>query len=136
MGSREDEPGNSRDKDSGLELNTGKTEAPSGPRGEQDGRSIVSYLPTTPVIADAGTTRSIEGTAQPGQILPFESQVQGHIGRQLRALYDHVLDQPIPDRFLALLSQLDESGGGGVADDGPKPPLIPDVTSTDPKGGA
>jgi hypothetical protein len=90
-----------------------KTEA--GTSNEVDGAAeklepIHSLLPSVPLIADAGTTRNIEAATSLGQVLPFESQVQGHIGRQLRALYDHVLDQPIPDRFLSLLQQLDEAG--------------------------
>ena len=32
--------------------------------------------------------------------------VDEHIGRHLRAVYDDVLNQPIPDRFLDLLNQL------------------------------
>ena len=36
-----------------------------------------------------------------------QMQVQDHIGRQLRAVYDDLLSQPVPDRFLELLDQLD-----------------------------
>ena len=38
-----------------------------------------------------------------------QMQVQDHIGRQLRAVYDDLLSQPVPDRFLELLEQLDQS---------------------------
>ncbi len=55
----------------------------------------------------------IQSAQEGGQILPFESMVQGHIGRQLRALYDDVLSQPIPDRFLDLLRKLDEGSEPG-----------------------
>jgi hypothetical protein len=34
--------------------------------------------------------------------------VSDHISRQLKAVYDDVLGQPIPSRFIDLLSQLDE----------------------------
>ena len=37
------------------------------------------------------------------------------IGSRLKALYDEVADEPVPDRFLALLDQL-------AADDGKKGP--------------
>lgn len=37
-----------------------------------------------------------------------QMQVQDHIGRQLRAVYDDLLSQPVPDRFLELLEQLDQ----------------------------
>ncbi len=38
----------------------------------------------------------------------LEREVQTHLGRQLRALYDEVASQPVPDRFLKLLEQLEE----------------------------
>lgn len=41
-------------------------------------------------------------------------RVEDHISRQLRALYQDVVTQPIPDRFVELLRQL-EAGG-------PRPP--------------
>jgi hypothetical protein len=34
------------------------------------------------------------------------TQIQDHIGRQLRAIYDDVLNQPVPDRLLDLLEKL------------------------------
>jgi hypothetical protein len=39
------------------------------------------------------------------------SNVKDHIGRQLRALYDEVACQPVPDRFMELLNRLDEKSG-------------------------
>ena len=36
------------------------------------------------------------------------TDVQAYIGRQLRAVYDDVVKQPIPDRFLALMKQLED----------------------------
>jgi hypothetical protein len=46
------------------------------------------------------------------------SDIQAKIGQHLRAMYDDVVRQGVPDRFLDLLSQLDKtddepkSGGG------------------------
>jgi Anti-sigma factor NepR len=37
--------------------------------------------------------------------------VKDHIGRQLRALYDEVASQPVPDRFMELLNRLGEQSG-------------------------
>jgi len=48
-------------------------------------------------------------TPQPG----LQPQVQDHIGRQLRALYDDVLGQPVPDRFKELMDRLDQRTEGG-----------------------
>ncbi|MHB2168896.1 NepR family anti-sigma factor [Alsobacter sp. R-9] len=41
-----------------------------------------------------------------------DTDLQSHIGRQLRAMYDTVVNQPVPDRFLELLNKLDEKTGG------------------------
>jgi hypothetical protein len=38
------------------------------------------------------------------------------IGFQLRNLYDDVLSQPVPDRFLDLLSQLETTSGSSLKD--------------------
>ena len=36
--------------------------------------------------------------------------LQDHIGRQLRAMFDDVAQEPVPDRFLQLLKDLEQSG--------------------------
>jgi hypothetical protein len=36
--------------------------------------------------------------------------VQARLGQQLRAMYDDVLNQGVPDRFTDLLNRLDTSG--------------------------
>jgi hypothetical protein len=38
--------------------------------------------------------------------------IQSKIGEQLRALYDDVLDQGVPDRFVDLLRQLEDRDDG------------------------
>jgi hypothetical protein len=43
----------------------------------------------------------------------LESDIQAHLGRQLRALYDEVANQPVPDRFRVLLEQLALKEAGG-----------------------
>jgi hypothetical protein len=46
----------------------------------------------------------------PGDVV-LEPELQAFIGRQLQATYDEVLNEPVPDRFLELLKQL-ETGKG------------------------
>lgn len=36
--------------------------------------------------------------------------LQAHIGRHLRAVFDEVASEPIPDRLLRLLKDLEQSG--------------------------
>ncbi|MET0742200.1 MAG: NepR family anti-sigma factor [Microvirga sp.] len=39
----------------------------------------------------------------------LDSVSQGRIGDQLRAMYDDLMQQPVPDRFKDLLEQLDKT---------------------------
>ena len=43
------------------------------------------------------------------------TEAQSKIGEQLRALYDDVINQGVPDRFADLLKRLEEKGGGDRA---------------------
>ena len=54
---------------------------------------------------DDGQTVTPSGTPQRSRRKP---SIQDHIGQELRAMYDEVLQQPIPDRFVDLLNALDE----------------------------
>ncbi|MCB1443628.1 MAG: hypothetical protein KDJ72_11465 [Methyloceanibacter sp.] len=36
--------------------------------------------------------------------------LQAHIGRQVRAMFDSVADEPVPEHLLRLLKDLDKSG--------------------------
>jgi hypothetical protein len=47
----------------------------------------------------------------------LDPSVQAHIGKQLRDIYDSVVHQPIPDRFLALLNEIDQGATEGDEDD-------------------
>ncbi len=46
-------------------------------------------------------------TAPPTGDVALEPELQAFIGRQLQATYDEVLNEPVPDRFLELLRQLE-----------------------------
>ena len=47
-------------------------------------------------------------SATPGKAAKLGRDVQSKIGQQLRAMYDDVLSQGVPDRFVELLSRLDD----------------------------
>ncbi len=55
-------------------------------------------------IIKLDTARRRMKTLKPND--PPNVPIDEHIGRQLKAIYDDVLNQPIPDRFLNLLNQL------------------------------
>ena len=59
------------------------------------------------------------GLARAGKVLPFaragqnitpsvDQHSQQHIATNLRAMYDNLVQQPLPDRFVELLAQLDQ----------------------------
>jgi len=56
-----------------------------------------------------------DGDHAQGAGLRVGEEVRSHIGERLRAHYDAVLKEPIPDRFLELLQSLDGDGTGKAA---------------------
>lgn len=50
--------------------------------------------------------KSSSGSARLGR------EIQGKIGQQLRAMYDDVVKEGVPDRFRDMLRQLDSSDDG------------------------
>lgn len=63
-----------------------------------------------------GPERSTEGKS--GAAARLGGEVENAIGRRLKAMYDDVLNEPVPDRFLELLAKLDrkEPPEGGAGD--------------------
>ena len=51
-----------------------------------------------------GASRSDDPAEEPG----LDRAVQARIGDQLRAMYDTLMQQPIPDRLAELLDRLDK----------------------------
>ena len=49
----------------------------------------------------------VSNPAQPPGSAVLEPDLQRHIGRHLRALYDEVVNEAVPDRFLQLLEELE-----------------------------
>ena len=49
-------------------------------------------------------------TGEPG----LDRAIQSRIGDQLRAMYDELMQQPVPDRFRDLLEQLEKSNRSKV----------------------
>ena len=75
------------------------------PSGSADGKSSESG--TTPDLAKkekAMNTTHEDLRSSPG----LESASEARIGMKLKAMYDEVLNEPVPDRLMDLLGQLDE----------------------------
>ncbi|MGQ4274271.1 NepR family anti-sigma factor [Terrihabitans sp. B22-R8] len=47
----------------------------------------------------------------------IDSELQAHIGRHLKASYDDILVQNVPDRFLELLKTLEQKEQNGSSQD-------------------
>ncbi len=48
-----------------------------------------------------------KGNAKPAKL---SREVQARLGQQLRAMYDEVVGQGVPDRFVDLLNRIDGNG--------------------------
>lgn len=44
--------------------------------------------------------------------ISLDPVIQAHIGRELRALFDEIAAEPVPDRFLVLLQSLESMKQG------------------------
>ncbi len=56
---------------------------------------------------ETATNRSKKSGAKPGKL---SREVQARLGQQLRAMYDEVVNQGVPDRFTELINRI--NGGG------------------------
>jgi hypothetical protein len=61
-----------------------------------------------PMNADVNFGRARMARGAPG----LDADIQAHIGQQLRAVYDEVAREPLPDRFLKLLEELEKKEAG------------------------
>ena len=55
-------------------------------------------------------------SAGPGKQGGLNAEIQSRIGHQLRAMYDDVVRQGVPDRFAELIRKLDAPEGGAGGD--------------------
>ena len=56
---------------------------------------------------ETAATRDKKDSAKPGKL---GREVQARLGQQLRAMYDDVVSQGVPDRFSELLNRLEGNG--------------------------
>ena len=65
-------------------------------------------LPDEPDDLEDG--ESVDGEPAPEPILP--PHVATFLGEQLQAFYAHLMNEPVPDRFVRLLDQMDRKRDG------------------------
>ena len=56
---------------------------------------------------ETAATRNKKSDAKPAKL---GREVQARLGQQLRAMYDDVVNQGVPDRFADLINRLDGTG--------------------------
>jgi hypothetical protein len=61
----------------------------------------------------AQKTRFKSQSAEPEKVVQLAPDVKAKIGKQLRSLYDEVIQEGVPDRFLAILKALDDPRSEG-----------------------
>ena len=62
-----------------------------------------------PVRLPASSKRGAASAEEPS----LDRGIQDHIGSKLRAMYDELRDQPVPDRFVELLRHLERDSSQG-----------------------
>ena len=58
----------------------------------------------------AGMRTETQGRAEGGKA-KMDPRIQTEIGKHLRAIYDDVISEPVPSKFMELLEQLERSSG-------------------------
>jgi len=64
----------------------------------ENGNKLARVIPGSSTSAKLGADPKLDGGSQQ------------RIGDQLRAMYDELMQQPVPDRFRDLLEQMDKTG--------------------------
>jgi hypothetical protein len=59
---------------------------------------------TESVTTDGAADPAVEAGRQTR--VRLDPRVRAHIGSRIKAVYDEVLEEPVPDRFVALLDEL------------------------------
>ena len=63
--------------------------------------------PEKPSSSRTGKGQAVRDQSQKERGPEIDSELQAHIGRHLKASYDDILGQDVPDRFRDLLEQLE-----------------------------
>ena len=56
-----------------------------------------------------GSSMRTDSTARTGDRGKIDPRIQTEIGKHLRAIYDDVINEPVPSKFMDLLEQLERS---------------------------
>lgn len=51
----------------------------------------------------------VQGGEMEGRPVTIDPRIQTEIGKHLRAIYDDVINEPVPSKFMELLEKLEQS---------------------------
>jgi Anti-sigma factor NepR len=77
--------------------------------------ALVALYPVPPLLSQHSleflgmTDKEKTNGKKPAKRPVLDQNIQAHIGRKLRAVYDEVAAAPIPDRLIELLAKLEEN---------------------------
>jgi hypothetical protein len=94
------------DKPSGSILSAGPDQPPAVSGSDLSGAPGAS-APAHPVAASKSGPAASAEPSTPSDRRMVDRQMQASLGMHLRAMFDHVAQEPVPDRFLALLESLE-----------------------------
>jgi hypothetical protein len=90
--------------------------------GRREGASVTKPTRTRNPSNESATIRREPGCSGPGgpcaKKRGSQSEIADQIGLHLRSVYDDVLAQPVPGRFLELLRQLESASHSRLSKDG------------------
>ncbi len=78
----------------------------AGTNRDQDSSDAAAALGEEPDSESTGLPPEVTGHGN-STVTAASSDIQSYIASQLRAVFENVAKQPIPDRFLDLMKQLD-----------------------------
>lgn len=76
------------------------------------GLMVLARKADTPMNGHSPEDETEAGMAQNESGPQLDRGTQSRIGDQLRAMYNDLMDQPVPDKFKALLEQLEKRDEG------------------------
>jgi hypothetical protein len=99
----------------GLRRLSAPAAAAEGDQDEQPKKSRQTMSENKPDIGQGKSDRNREGTMQPARPSDLynaprgmlDRSLQAQLGRQLRAIFSDVAQEPVPDRFVKLLEALE-----------------------------
>lgn len=92
--------------------------------------AVAEERPLAFAVPDAGSSSPAPAGADAAARLGTE--IESVIGRRLKALYDDVVAEPVPERLLQLLAELEAAGPAAAsAEEVPAPPAAPGTGKVD-----